>query len=160
MNRQKTYLDRKMAKKNKITNLQPFQQKVNVIFKVIKKGYSHRVKSNGSSVAECLIGDDTGTILLTVWDEDIEMLEQGEYFALYDGYVNIHHSRIKLNKKRYGEIEPALDQGYEINYDFNRSKERYDEALTLLQTKMFTRESMHNKFNLGQDNVKIVGMDS
>ena len=160
MTRQKTYFDRWTTKKDKITDLKPFQQRVNVIFKVLKKERSHRIRKNNASVSECLIGDDTGSILLTVWNEDIEMLEQGEYFALYDGYVNIHNSKLKLNKKKFGEIEPALDQGFEINHDNNLSNKQYDETLTLLKTKIFTKESLHNGFNLGQDNVKIVGMDS
>ena len=160
MKSRKTYYDRKISKKNKINELKPFQRKVNVIFKVLKKGRSYKIKKSGNFVSECLIGDDTGSILLTVWNEDIEMLEQGEYFTLFDGYVNIHGDKLKLNKPKYGEIEPSLDQRYEINTENNLSMKKYDRALTLLQTKTVTPEMMHNKFNLGQDNVKIIGMDS
>ena len=159
MNTQKTYYDRKMSQKNKITELVPFQRRVNVLFKVLKKGYIRRIRKNGKSVSECLIADDTGSILLTVWDEDIEMLETGEYFALYGGYVNIHNNKLKLNKSRYGEIEPCPDQGFELNIENNLSKKDYDRTMTLLQSKMISPEAINRNFNIGQDNVKIIGMD-
>ena len=88
------------------------------------------------------------------------MLESDEYFALCDGYVNIHNNKLKLNKLNYGEIEPSPDQGYKINKQNNMSSKKYDRALTLLQTKTITPEMMHNNFNVGQDNVRIIGMDS
>ena len=160
MNTQHTYYERKNMKKSKIKDLEPFQRNLNLVFKVIKKGYSKRIHKTGSFVSECLIADDTGAILLTVWDEDIEMLETGEYFSISKGYVNIHRNKLKLNKKRYGQIEPYPDQGYDINMDNNLSNEIYDRTMTLLKSRNISPEMVGNQVNLGQDNVKIVGMNN
>ena len=76
------------------------------------------------------------------------MLETGEYFELYDGYVNIHNNKLKLNKKRYGEIEPILDKGLEINTENNLSDKTYDQTMTLLQTKKVNPEMLENDINI------------
>lgn len=159
MTKRKTYYEREIAQKNKINDLKPFQKHVNVIFKVLRKLRTRKIQKNNTFVSECLIGDDTGTMLLTVWNEDIGMLEVGEYFTLYGGYVNIHREKLKLNKTKYGEIEPCLNQDYEINTENNLSSKKYDEALTLLKTKKPSPEAVNSSYNLGQDNVKIIGME-
>lgn len=159
MRTRKSYFDRIESKKSKINELEPFQQKINVIFKVLRKGRTRKIQKNNTNVCEFLVADDTGTILLTVWNEDIEMLEQGEYFALYDGYINIHRNKLKLNKRRYGEIEPCPDQEYEINIENNLSERNYDETLTLLNSKTLSSEAITKDLNIGQGNVKIVGMN-
>lgn len=158
MNTKKTQYQRYLTKKNKIGNIEPFQRNLNIIFKVIKKGYTRKTR-NGSFVSECLVADDTGSILLTVWDEDIAMLEPGEYFALYNGYVNIHRNKLKLNKKRYGDIEPHPNQHFDVNLENNLSKKKYDRAMTLLKSKSVASDAIGNDMNIAQDNVKIVGMD-
>ena len=157
---QQSYLDRKQLKKTKIADLEPFQKNINLIFKVIKKGYARRIRKTGSSVSECLIADDTGSILLTVWDEDIEMLETGEYFSINKGYTDIHRNHLKLNKKRYGQIEPCPDQEYEIYTENNLSNKTYDRTMTLLQTRNISPELINNNGNIGQDNVKILGLNN
>ena len=159
MNKRKSYLDREENKKSKINDLEPFQQNINILFKVLRKTRTRKIQKNNTNVCECLIADDTGSILLTVWNDDIEMLEQGEYFALYDGYINIHRNKLKLNKKKFGEIEPCPDQGYEINSDNNLSNKNYDETLTLLNSKTVTPDMITKDLNIGQGNVKIVGMN-
>ena len=155
MNYKQTYYERKLMKKNKIFELKPFQGGVNLIFKVLKKGYVRKIRKNDSLVSECLIGDDTGTILLTVWDEDIEMLESGEYYSISNGFVNIHRGNLKLNKKRNGEIEPFPSQDYEINSQNNLSKEKYDEAMTILKTEDVSSKVLSHGININQDNIKI-----
>lgn len=160
MQYKRTYLERKNLQKAKIGDIIPYQGKINLIFKVIKKGYTRKIKKNGTHVSECLVADDTGSILLTVWDEDIEMLEVGEYFSLSDGYATIHRNKLVLNKKRYGEIEPYPDQGFDVNTDNNLSKKIYDQTMTLLNSKNLTPEMVTKGINIGQDNVKIVGMNS
>ena len=103
-----------------------------------------------------MVADDTGSVLLTVWDEVIEMLEPDEYFALYDGYVNIHNTKLKLNKGKYGEIEPCPDQGYDINLENNISNKKYDRTLTLLQSRGISHELLEQNFNIVQYNVKNI----
>lgn len=159
MRKAKSYYDRKIAVKSKITDLEPFKEHINLLFKVIKKGRWKKIQKNGHSLCECLVADDTGSVLLTVWDEVIEMLEPDEYFALYDGYVNIHNTKLKLNKGKYGEIEPCPDQGYDINLENNISNKKYDRTLTLLQSRGISHELLDHNFNIGQDNVKIIRID-
>lgn len=160
MRNTKSYYDRKMSTKSKITDLEPFKGKIHLLFKCIKKGHSKHIKKNGHTVCECLIADDTGSVLLTVWDEDIEMLEPGEYFEIFDGFVTIHNSKLKLKKMRYGEIEPCPEQDYDINLENNISDKKYDRTLTLLQTRGISPEALAGHFNIGQDNVKIIGIDN
>ena len=148
-----------MARKTKIKEIEPFQRGLTIVFKVIKKKYVRKTRKDGNYVCECLIADDTGSILLTLWNENVIMVEEGEYFILYDGYAKIHRSKLKVNIRRYGDIEPYLDQGYDINTKNNLSKKKYDQSLTLLQSKEVSSDIINNDLNIQQDNVRVIGMD-
>ncbi|MEM2561354.1 MAG: hypothetical protein QXT06_03350, partial [Candidatus Bathyarchaeia archaeon] len=74
----------------KVCDLTPRSRAVNVTAKVISKGEVRRVTSNrdGSShsVCDALIGDETGCIYLTLWDENIGKVNEGETISIENGY--------------------------------------------------------------------------
>ena len=99
-----------------VGELRPYAKKVEVIVKVLDKNEAREVHSKldnrNHSVTEALVGDSSGTILLTLWDDAIDKLvtglEQGEGSAgalLRDKqlYENINSAATEL-KQLIGDI--------------------------------------------------------
>ncbi len=92
-----------------ISSLRPGARRVNVRFKVIKKLSEREVFSRRDftrhRVAELLIGDETGTIVLTLWDSDIDKVRVNGTYKVTNGYVSTFRGSPRLNVGRYGRIE-------------------------------------------------------
>ena len=55
-------------------------------------------------VAEADLRDDTGTIKLSLWDDQIEMVKIGARVKVENGYTNSFRGEIRLNVGRYGKL--------------------------------------------------------
>ncbi|MFQ6081497.1 MAG: single-stranded DNA-binding protein, partial [Candidatus Bathyarchaeia archaeon] len=76
-------------------------------------------------VAEALVGDETGCILLNLWDEDIGRFEVGDVIQIRNGYVRLFRGSMRLNIGRYGEAERLEEEMAEVNTENNLSERRY-----------------------------------
>lgn len=56
-------------------------------------------------VADCMLRDDTGTIKLSLWDDQIDMVKQGTRVRITNGYTNSFRGEVRLNVGRYGKLE-------------------------------------------------------
>lgn len=55
-------------------------------------------------VADAELRDDTGSIKLTLWDDQIEMVKVGSKVKVENGYTNSFRGEIRLNVGRYGKL--------------------------------------------------------
>lgn len=115
----------------KVGDLTPRSKAVNVIAKVISKGEVKKVTSSrdGSShsVCDALIGDETGCIYLTLWDENIAKVNEGETISIENGYISLFRGSMRLNIGRYGRLELAKEElTYEVNTENNLSNKVYE----------------------------------
>ncbi|MFW9831272.1 MAG: hypothetical protein ACFFD8_05810 [Candidatus Thorarchaeota archaeon] len=112
----------------KLANLQPYQRGVTVVFQIIKTEAVRKVQSrnDGSNhqVADVLIGDETGTMFLTLWDNDIQRVENGKIIRLIGGQTGLFQGRLQLSLGRDGKLEPSTMSIPEINTDHNISAQR------------------------------------
>jgi len=115
----------------KIKDLTAKSKRVNVVFKVVSVDEVKNVRSKKDRVAhavtEAVVGDDTGTVLLTLWDEKVEQVQAGKTYKLVNGYVTLFKGTIRLNIGKYGELSEAEDLGAEVNQENNMSEHVYDE---------------------------------
>ncbi len=112
----------------KIGDLGPRSRNVNVHFKVVTAGDVREVHSrDGSShtVADVLVGDDTGTVYLTLWDENISKVEEGSIYVVKNGYTSLFRGNIRLNVGRYGELVPSDEEIAEVSEGNNISERTY-----------------------------------
>ncbi len=70
-----------------------------------KDGEAHRV-------VDAQVGDSTGQILLSVWDEKIELIQEGDLIDITNGYVTRFKGRYRLNLGRYGDLERVEDDEF------------------------------------------------
>ena len=77
----------------KIKELRNGMKKVNVVAKVTEKSDPREVQSRYKNetyrVADALVSDDTGTIKLTLWNEQIDQVNVGDTVKIENGYILI-----------------------------------------------------------------------
>jgi replication factor A1 len=127
----------------KIGDLKPGFRNINTIVEVVSVGeprvvFSQRDRSE-HKVTEALVGDSTGAVLLTLWDDQITRFIPGEEFEIRNGYTSLFKGSLRLNIGRYGEVEKVEDKIEEVNTDKNLSEERHETAWRRPSRRPFTR---------------------
>jgi replication factor A1 len=57
------------------------------------------------NVANAVISDDTGSIAISLWGENIDMVNQGDKVKVTNGYVGEFRGTPQLSTGKYGKIE-------------------------------------------------------
>jgi replication factor A1 len=92
----------------KIKDLRNGMKKVSVEAKVMEKTDTREVmsrfKDETYKVATALIADDTGTIKLTLWNDQINQVNVDNTVKVENGYVTSFKGEIQLNIGKYGTL--------------------------------------------------------
>jgi len=83
-------------------------RRVDVEAKVIQKSETREVTSRYKNetyrVADATIKDDTGTVKLTLWNEQIDQINVDDTVRIENGYIRSFRGEIQLNVGRYGKL--------------------------------------------------------
>ncbi len=115
----------------KVGELTPQSRAVNVLAKVVSKTEVRDIATGKDGqphkVSDALVGDETGCIYLTLWDDNIEKASDGDTVLVKNGYVNLFRGNMRLNVGRYGTMEMA-EQAIEgeVNTENNVSNQVYE----------------------------------
>lgn len=111
-----------------VDSLRPGMRGLDMIVKVISKDESREVRSrrNGSThnVAEALVGDETGCVILTLWDDQISMLEEGDVIEIRNGHTSLFKGFLRLKIGRHGKVQKLDKEVGEVNKENNLSERR------------------------------------
>ena len=91
----------------KISDLKGELSRVDVEGEVIEKGETRTVnlRAGGTStVADATIKDDSGTIKLSLWGEQINSVDVGDKVKIENGYTKAFRGEVQLNIGRYGKL--------------------------------------------------------
>ena len=81
---------------------------VDITAKVIEKSgireVQSRYKNETYNVADAVVSDETGTIKLTLWNEQIEQVNVGDTVKIENGYITSFRGEIQLNSGKYGKL--------------------------------------------------------
>ena len=116
----------------KVGELTPQSRAVNITAKVVSKTEIREIPMgrDGSphKVSDALVGDETGTVYLTLWDDNIEKMNEGDSVRVENGYVTLFKGNIRLNIGKYGKIElAAVPLDVEVNTENNVSSKTYEQ---------------------------------
>ncbi len=116
----------------KVGELTPQSRAVNVTAKVVSKTETREIPMgrDGSphKVCDALIGDETGVVYLTLWDDKIEKVNTDDTVRIENGYVTLFKGNIRLNIGKYGKLEPAKEPlTVEVNKENNVSSKAYEQ---------------------------------
>ena len=115
----------------KISELGPYSKQVNTTVKVVTKGEARETVSrqDGTThrVLDALVGDDSGTIYMTLWDDNIDKVNDGDTVKVGNGYVRPFKGSMRLNIGRYGTLGPAETPLGDVNTQNNLSDKIVEE---------------------------------
>ncbi len=115
----------------KVDSLNPQSRQLNLTVKVVSKGEVRETvsRSDGSShkVTDTLVGDETGEIYMTLWDDNIEKVKEGDIIDVKNGYVSLFKGSMRLNIGRFGSFEASQGTIAEVNDKNNLSDKRYEQ---------------------------------
>ena len=79
-------------------------------------------------VSDALVGDETGVVYLTLWDDNIEKVNESDTIRVENGYVTLFKGNIRLNIGKYGKLEAAKEPlAVEVNTENNVSSKTYEQ---------------------------------
>ncbi len=116
----------------KIGELNPSSRAVNVLAKVLSKSEVRNVAAGRDGephkVSDALVGDETGCVYLTLWDDNIEKVKDGDTVNIKNGYINLFRGNMRLNVGRYGTLEISETPiAGEVNTENNMSTKVYEQ---------------------------------
>ena len=92
----------------KINELRDGMRKVEVEANVIEKSDAREVRSRYTNetykVADATVEDETGTITLTLWNEQVEQVNVGDRVKIENGYIKSFRDVLQLNSGKYGSL--------------------------------------------------------
>jgi len=92
----------------KINALRDGMRSVNVVGKVLEVTEPREVRSRYGNetfrVAIATISDETGTVKLTLWNEQIDKVNVDNTISIENGYVKSFRGEIQLNIGKYGRF--------------------------------------------------------
>ena len=116
----------------KVGELTPQSRAVNVTAKVVSKSEIREIPMgrDGSAhkVCDALVGDETGAIYLTLWDDNIEKVDIEHTVRVENGYVTLFKGNMRLNIGKYGKLDMAKEPiTGEVNTENNVSNKTYEQ---------------------------------
>jgi ssDNA-binding replication factor A large subunit len=91
-----------------IKDLNDGMKRVSVEAKVVEKGDPREVRSRYKDetyrIVDAVIADETGSIKLTLWNEQIEQVNVGDNIKIENGYVTSFKNEVQLNVGKFGKL--------------------------------------------------------
>jgi replication factor A1 len=92
----------------KINELKPGDREVNVEANIdsISEPRTVNLRAGGTAqVADAVISDETGNIKLSLWDDQISSVKQGDTISIENGYTQTFRGENSLSIGRYGKLK-------------------------------------------------------
>ena len=83
-------------------------KRVSVEAKVVEKGNTREVQSRYKDetykVADAVVADESGSIKLTLWNEQIDQVNVNDNIKIENGYVTSFKGEIQINVGKFGKL--------------------------------------------------------
>jgi ssDNA-binding replication factor A large subunit len=114
----------------KVGELTPNIRDVNLVAKVLELGEVRTVTSRNSGeehqVMDVLIGDDSGVVYFSAWNEQIEKMKNEETYQFRSAKTILFKRNIRLSLGRQGFIEDSEEKVESVEESNNVSTEEHD----------------------------------
>ncbi|KAK7327846.1 hypothetical protein VNO77_21939 [Canavalia gladiata] len=77
-------------------------------------------------IAECLIGDDTGTIIFTARNEQVDLMKAGTTVILRNAKIDMFKGSMRLAIDKWGRIEVTEPANFVVKEENNLSLVEYE----------------------------------
>jgi len=109
----------------KIDELTPRTGRVNMPVKVLSLE-EPRSMDNGTVICEGLVGDETGTVIMSFWNDECETVENGMTINLKDARANLVRGYMRLSLGKKGSMNVSETSLESIKESINLSDLEYE----------------------------------
>jgi replication factor A1 len=91
----------------KVSELRPGTRSVGITVKILEISEAREVttrRGEQSRVATAVVSDDSGTVKLNLWNEQIDQVKVNNTITIENGYVDSFRGETQLNVGRYGKL--------------------------------------------------------
>ncbi|KAK0599806.1 hypothetical protein LWI29_008795 [Acer saccharum] len=93
---------------------------------VLQKGRSQSQHLRHTRIAECLIGDDTGTIVFTARNDQVDLVKPGATVILRNAKIDMFKGTMRLAVDKWGRVEVTEPSDFVVKEDNNLSLIEYE----------------------------------
>ncbi|KAK2968412.1 hypothetical protein RJ640_004418 [Escallonia rubra] len=116
----------------KVDSLQPGTRGHTLVVKVLssdvvlQKGRSVSLRLRDMRVSECLVGDETGAILFTARNDQVDLMKPGSSVIIRNAKIDMFKGSMRLAVDKWGRIEVTEPVNFEVKEDNNLSLIEYE----------------------------------
>lgn len=114
----------------KIRDLTPQSKRVDVTAKCLEVSDPKDIPGkfgNTRRVAEATIADETGAIVLSLWDNQIGSIAKDDVVDIKNGYVSLVRGHMRLNVGKYGQMIKSEKTIESPSTETNMSEKEYEQ---------------------------------
>lgn len=91
----------------KVNELKPKMGKVDITLEVTEKGEAKEFSKFGSAGRVCNAKgkDDSGEITVTLWNDQVDQVNEGDSIHITNGYVSEYKGEMQLSTGKFGQLE-------------------------------------------------------
>ncbi|XP_020595764.1 uncharacterized protein At4g28440-like [Phalaenopsis equestris] len=93
---------------------------------VLQKGRAASAHLRQTKIAECLVGDETGTIVFTARNEQVDMMKPNATVVVRNAKIDMFKGSMRLAVDKWGRVEVTEPASFTINKDNNLSLVEYE----------------------------------
>ncbi|XP_022723631.1 uncharacterized protein At4g28440-like [Durio zibethinus] len=93
---------------------------------VLQKGRAASQHLRQTRIAECLVGDETGTILFTARNDQVDLMKPGDTVILRNAKIDMFKGSMRLAVDKWGRIEVTDPSNFVVKEDNNLSLVEYE----------------------------------
>ncbi|KAL2473650.1 Nucleic acid-binding [Forsythia ovata] len=83
-------------------------------------------RNQNTCIAECLVGDETGTILFTARNDQVDLMKPDNTVILRNAKIDMFKGSMRLAVDKWGRIEVTEPAKFEVKEDNNLSLIEYE----------------------------------
>lgn len=120
----------------KIADLTANSKQVNILAKIVNIGEAREIPRRygpARRVADALVGDETGAVVLSLWENQIGSVQSDEVIFVDNGYVSLIRDKenpslghIRLNVGKYGTLTKSSETVPDVNQEHNISEQTHE----------------------------------
>ncbi|XP_008798253.2 uncharacterized protein At4g28440-like [Phoenix dactylifera] len=93
---------------------------------VLDKGRTDSAQLRPTRIAECLVGDETGTIVFTARSDQVDLMKPGTTVILRNAKIDMFKGSMRLAVDKWGRIEVTESANFTVREDNNLSLVEYE----------------------------------
>ncbi|CAI9092917.1 OLC1v1028285C1 [Oldenlandia corymbosa var. corymbosa] len=114
---------KKPAVFTKVEQLRPMATGLNLTVKVVnsKTIVQRGPQSRQMRLAECLVGDETGMIIFTARNDQVDLMKEGATVILRNAKIDMFKGSMRLAVDKWGRVEVTEPASFSVKEDSNLS---------------------------------------